>query len=283
MSENPPADDFGFRTRALLVKRGETAVCLDPRNIVIAIGVRPQQLACSAMPGSIDRILLGKERQHHLVPTTFRHKEAGEIVVVQPMRDDHDRVSARAIQARHKRRIKHIVDALELRFIIRVDDIEGIIEYQQISTKAGDRAADGNRVQLAALACRKVHHARVISSDPRRKEFLVPGQPNDALNPAGEIAGQRFAVSHQQNVRGGPLRQPPGRQTDGAHEAFKVPRRQINNETRRLAAIQGRDLGTQMRHVRLRPQQLAMGAAEALLREGLEVAPDKSVRVAKPC
>src|SRR5689334_18403257 len=127
---------------------------------------------------------------------------AGQIVLVQTLHDYHDCAALLVVGARRDSLVEPSVDGSPLYFGSRLGWIEWIVDDDEVSTTAGQRA-----LHACGQACSPFRSAQVQKSgarvrEPRWEKALIPFAVHEPARVTRHLVRQRLRVTGTENFRG---------------------------------------------------------------------------------
>ena len=198
----------------------------------------------------------------------------GQIVLVQPVHDQHDRAGELVVEPTVEGVVVPVVGRLALRLRQRLLGFQGIVDDDQVGAAPGQHAADRGGEPAALRGRVEFRHRCALRREARPREDLpVPAAPDDVPAVAREFVGEVLRIADAEYLRRRLAPETPGRKRDRSQQRLQMARRQVDDEPPDFARAHCRELrGDHLdvpAHRKARPR---VELAETALRNADEIA-----------
>ena len=219
---------------------------------------------------SLNAMLLvrfGDGRKADHLPGLLLEHVADQIVLVQPLHDQHDRAMALVVQPAVERMLVPGVGGSTLRVRQGLIRLERVVDHDQVGASPGQHASDRGREPEAVRGRGEFLHRMLAERQPCRKELLVPSARHDGATITRQLVRQVLGIADAQDLSRRIMAQAPGRQCDRGAERLEVAWRNIDDEAPDRAAT---DLIELCRHHLHMPVQVELGLRVEVVKATLD-------------
>src|SRR5438270_8517336 len=136
--------------------------------------------------------------------------EADEIVLVQPLHDDHDGAVPLVIEPAVEGVVVPLVGGLPLRLGERLLRLQRIIDQNDVGAASGQHAAGGGGEPISLPGGDELLHGLAVWGEAGRQDLPIPWAHHDAAAVAGELVGEVLGVADAQDLGRGVMPETPG-------------------------------------------------------------------------
>src|SRR6516162_4225121 len=250
----------------------------------LALGVQRLTLPApeaSRSPDRLDPVHLidfsDRWKSAHL-PWLLGEHMADEVVLVQPLHDNHDRAGAFVIEPAVQRVGEPVVGGFALRVRKCLVRLQWIIDQDDIGAAPGQHAAGGSGQPVSLAGGDDLLDSLTVRGQAGPEDPAIPWAHHDAAAIARELVSEILGVADAEDLRRGVMPKTPSRKGDRGHQRLKMPWRQVDDQSPDLAPPHLHQFGGDDLEVPVHRQiGLWVELLEAARREPREVAPQQDL------
>ena len=218
-------------------------------------------------------VVLGDRRKAHDLPRLLRQHMAGEIVLVQPVHDQHDRTRELVVESAVEGVVVPFVGRLALGLRQGLLGLQRVVDDDDVGTPPGQHPADRGGDARALRRRLELGHRLMPRREPGREEPLVPVAGEDAPAVARQFVGEILGVADAEDLRARLVPETPGRKGDRGQVRLQMARRQADDQPADPARAHRGELGGDQLDM---PVHRERGAR-------IELAKARAAKLAKSC